>query len=166
MGYLFRRLDNEQVVEVSFRKMMQQDSAGYIRLAGGVLARRCVGLERERDGEANPEKAKASSVDKPIVSSALGFTETQLADFAADRDRHGFSGVEFVRDKHVPQFFNVQFAGSRKEWQRYIKHRGHVDNNSRLGSGNVIGAAELAGAQKLIRDRYPESAGKIVTSVA
>ena len=126
--YLFRREDNGEVVEVDFATMMSAES-GFITLPDGVSAKRCVGLEIERDGESRCRSvAEHAIVPPPILSDSLGFPEAQLQDFEADRKANGFTDVEFVRDKHVPQFFQVKFRG-RAAWRRYVKHRGMVDKS-------------------------------------
>jgi hypothetical protein len=127
--YLYRREDTGEVIEVPFAVMIDQKD-GYITLEDGVLARRCLHLER--DGQ--PEKTKVdATTDRPIVSDALGFTEHQFEEFEQDRVKNGFSGVEFIRDPRVPEFFQVKCA-SRAEHERYVKHRGYVN---KTGIGGV-----------------------------
>ena len=93
-------------------------------------------------------------LEKPIVSDACGFIQQQFNDFETDRVKNGFTGIEFVRDKDVPQFYQVK-CSSRKEFARYMKHRGMHDKNSRNGSAAGITQKELDDAMRLIREKYP-----------
>ena len=93
-------------------------------------------------------------LEKPIVSDACGFIQQQLGDFETDRVKNGFTGIEFVRDKDVPQFYQVK-CNSRKEFARYVKHRGMCDRNSRNGSAAGITQKELDAAARLVKEKYP-----------
>lgn len=155
MSYLFKREDTGEIVELPFSYVMDKDVMGYVELPDGVRAKHCVRLEIERDGGAKrPEKAPPPATDRPIVSDALGFTRDQLADFEADRQAHGFSGVEFKPDPDVPQFYQVHVS-SQKEWKRYIKHRGMIDRNSRNGGGRPLSADQMSQAEQRAREMYP-----------
>jgi hypothetical protein len=142
--YIFRREDNEKLVEVSFGEMMEQQG-GYITLPGGVQARRCVALEIERDGK-SPTSAVPQS--RPIVSDSLGFTDSQLSEMEADRASSGFTGVEFVRDPQEPRFYQVK-CDSWRTRDRYARHRGMVDRSRgpglKLSQRDLDRAAELVG---------------------
>lgn len=122
--YKFRREDTGELVDVSFERMMEQ--------VGGYLTLNLDGKEvsLRRIYEDNPVKKTSDipTVDRPIVSDSLGFTSKQFAEFEADRVRHGFSGVEFKRDPGYRGFYQVHFQ-SKREWERYVKHRGMVDQN-------------------------------------
>lgn len=72
-------------------------------------------------------------MSKPIVSDALGFGAHQLAEMEADRKMNGFSSVEFKPDPHVPEFIQVH-CESRRDFDRYTKHRGYVQKS---GMGGV-----------------------------
>jgi len=145
MSYLFRREDNDAVVELSFAEAMAADCAGFVTLSDGVTAKRCVHME----GRSKPRPARDGSTApfrmKP--SDALGFGQHQLADFEEDRARNNFTGVEFVRDPQVPEFIQVQ-CDSRQTYNRYAKHRGYVNKND-LG-GVILSEKELEGARIMV----------------
>ncbi len=145
--YQFKREDNGEIVEVDFAAMMEKDALGIITLPDGGRARQ-VHAEHSSRSRENKE-GLASSVNRPIVSDALGFPEQVLADFEADRQAHGFSGVEFVRDPDVPQFIRPK-CSSPEQWQRYIKHRGARDQNSLNGSGAGLTREQLRRAEELV----------------
>jgi len=144
--YIYRRDDNEELVEVPWSVMIDQ-RAGYITLPDGVSARRCLHLEADRDGR--PGKTPAPErADREYVSDAMGFTEAALPDFEADRVKHGFTGIEFTQDPTEPTFRQVK-CRSRKEYQRYMRHRGMFDkstrSNFRLTQEDFDRATELVG---------------------
>jgi hypothetical protein len=147
--YIFRRLDNDKLVRLPFSAVLDQDRLGYITLEDGVQAKRCQWLEEESE----PVKAKAvhTGINKHDLSLSLGFSKTQLAEFEADRIKHGFKGVEFYPDPHSPNMIGVK-AGSEAEKERYIKHRGYFNKSSRNGS--KMGKEELEMARKLIIERH------------
>lgn len=147
--YPFRREDNGEIVQLPFDKMMEMDACGCVTLPDGVMARRARGLEQPTAAQATG----SNELNKPIISDALGFTETQLQEFEVDRVSHGFSGVEFVRDPRVPQFFQVKIK-SQKEWARYVKHRGMFDQNSRNGGSVCLTPQQLQDAKERILARY------------
>lgn len=159
--YLFRREDNDELIWLTFAEMMAMDSLGSVRLEDGVIARRCRHLESQTTHtgiKLPPKEGAATGIDRPIVSDSLGFTHHQLEGFEADRVRHGFSGVEFKPDPHVPGFFQAHFSG-RAEWQRYIAHRGMTDRNSTLGSGSSLTQEDLDNAAALVKRSLAERAG-------
>lgn len=147
MGYLFRVEDSDELVEVDFSKMMEQDSSGYITLPCGSRARRCVHLELERDGR--PVVQRREELTPPILSDSLGFPQQQLAEMERDRRAHGFAGIEFVRDRRVPEFIQVK-GRSGPEWERYIRHRGMRNQNS---VPDVMSPEELERARAAINRR-------------
>jgi len=148
-GYKFRREDNGEIVEVDFQKMMTQDVAGFIDF-DGVSARRCFHLEEQSE---KTRVRETVATPGPYVSDTLGFTQDQYADFEADRQRHGFSGVEFVRDPDVPQFYQVKVR-SRREYERYVKHRGYVNATS-IG-GVRFSPGELERVAEKVKQRLQE----------
>lgn len=156
--YLYEREDTGAIIEVDFETMLSQ-SGGAIQLEDGVHAKRRVDLEIERDGKVKQRAGETSSVDKPWVSDTLGFGEHQFADFEADRVRHGFTGVEFIRDPVVPQFFRVRISG-HAERERYIKHRGTAyegglyDKNGINGGGATITQEQLDEARARAIEKY------------
>jgi hypothetical protein len=150
MSYIFRREDNGELVELGFPEMMEMSAMGTVILPDGAVARRCRHLEPQSANQTG-ERIKPCST-APIVSDALGFIEDQHGDFETDRVRNGFTNTEFVRDKDVPQFYQVKF-GSEREKRRYMKHRMFKDQNSRNGS-NTMTAAQLEQAKALILARF------------
>lgn len=144
--YLFRRDDSGEIVEVDFRTMMEQDRAGYIVLPDGVHAKRCLHLELERDGRRVRPPVDRSPLERPMVSDVLGFPEEFLAEFEEDRQKNGFTDVEFVHDQDVPEFMNVK-CQSRAAFNRYVKHRGMYNRTGigglRLTEGDLARAAEM-----------------------
>lgn len=134
------KTDDGEVITLDFQDFMAKDSCGMIELDDGRLARR-IGVRSSRRSTSNP------SGNAKIVSDSLGFTESQLKEFEDDRVKHGFSGVEFVRDPAVPQFYQVH-VGSVKEWRKYMKHRGYADHNSRNGSHHAISEEEFEKLKK------------------
>ena len=142
--YIYRREDTDELIEVPFSVMIEQE-AGFITLPDGVSARRCLHLEIERDGK--PERQKmAPACDREIVSDTLGFGQHQLDDFERDRQQHGFTGVEFIPDRDVPEFRRVK-CSSQKEFERYLSHRGYVNQTGlggvRLTQEDLDRAADL-----------------------
>ncbi len=137
--YEFKREDNADIVSVDFETMMEQDSAGMITLADGVRAKRVHSGPRRWGGS---EKVRADN--KPIPpSDALGFTAHQLQEFEFDRQRNGFTGVEFVKDPTYDKFYQVK-CSSRGEWERYVRHRGMIDKNAT--SGTALSPKQLEAA--------------------
>lgn len=144
-SYLFRRLDNDELVEVDFATMMTQQH-GFITLPDGVEARRVY-------PEAEPERAgAASTVEKPIVSDALGFPIQCLEEYETDRKAHGLK-AEYVQDPSCEWFVQVKFDNERDK-QRYMKHHGYHDYNSKNGSRAMLTQHDLDNARRLIEERY------------
>ena len=148
-SYLFRRVGDGELLELPFSFVMRQDVLGYVDLPDGGMARRCVALEIQREQEAPATKTRRLIPE--IVSDTLGFGQQHVAEFEADRQTHGFTGVEFIRDLHTPEFFRVK-CDSPRTWARYVKHRGLVDKNSRNGGGCAISADMLAAAEARARE--------------
>jgi hypothetical protein len=155
--YMFRREDTDEVILVDFETMMTMDEMGCIKLEDGVYARRCRSLEPAMGRTKNGTE----SLNKPMVSDSLGFTESQLADFEEHRKKGGFTGIEFKRDPDVPQFFQVHCSGP-EEFRRYREERNRLsggmfqDHNSRNGGGQALSERDLRAAEQMIREKYPE----------
>ena len=149
--YKFRREDTGEVIEVPWEVMIQQEF-GYITLEDGTLARRCLHLE----DHSKAKRKDSRTGSKEIISDSLGFGEHQLADFEKDRKANGFSGVEFIRDPAVPEFFRVK-CSSRREFNRYVAHRGMVNKNS-IG-GVRFTEEELEGAKEMMRRIHGDGRG-------
>lgn len=145
--YEFRREDNGKSVMLGFNEMMAQDVAGYVTLPDGVRARRA------HDGKPIGKQAEYREMaGAPLLpSDALGFTSHQLAEFEMDRKQHGFSGVEFVRDKTCHTQWQVK-CSSRREWEKYVAHRQMVDKNK--SSGAALSAEQLRKAQEKVSEQY------------
>ena len=86
----------------------------------------------------------------PIVSSAMGFIATQIGEFEADRIKHGFTDIEFVRSQDG--FTYDVKCGSQEAKKRYAKHLGYEDFSS--VSGGKLGKEELEMARQLVAERY------------
>ena len=154
MTCIFRREDNDELIELDFATVMErQDAAGYVTLDDGVLARRCIHLE-QKAGRAD----RRAELDKPIISDTLGVTAHQLAEMEADRKAHGFRGVEFVQDAAEPTFYQVK-CDSVASWRAYMKHRGMADRNSKNGSGASLSPALLERAKQRILAAAVDSGG-------
>lgn len=150
--YEFRREDTGKIISVNFETMMTQDAAGYISLtrSGKEIIAKRVNRSTEKK---QPEKVESSGVFHQ-VSDALGFTEHEFTKFEEDRKKNGFSGVEFTRDPDVPSFFQARFS-SRKEWDRYVKHRGSIDMNGINGGSAALSEKDFEDAKRKALEKYP-----------
>lgn len=151
MTYKFRSDDGKEI-EVSFDEMMNQQG-GYI-IRDGELYRR-VGSGSFKKRTTKP----SGKTTKEIISDTLGFGQHQLQEMEADRKANGFKGVEFTRDPHVPEFFQVR-CDSPKTWHRYLRHRGFTDKNSKNGGAHCITEQEMEQARKLVDRVFGESLTK------
>lgn len=138
----FIRDDNGQTVMVPYSEAIMMDVTGCITLGDGCRARRAPKVVERKHRD-----VKESRNGRPIVSENLGFTAHQLEERVADRNRHGFKGVEFVRDKDVPTSFNVHFS-SRAAYDDYLSHRQLV-NRGRT-SGRTLTPEALQQAEELV----------------
>ena len=127
------------MVEVDFLTMMGQRD-GYLDI-DGVCHKRL----HEPDTKPRPSIPERAE----ILSDTLGFGQHQLAEMEADRKRNNFNGVEFVRDKAVPEFIQVKID-SQKEWKKYVAHRGLHDRNGRNGGGGAVGVAQMEASKRLV----------------
>ncbi len=139
--YKFRCEETDEIVWFSFDVMMTQ-KYGFVE-KGGKTYRRIHDVPRMA------MKTHEHGACPEILSDTLGFGQHQLAEFEADRKLNGFSGVEFVRDRDVPEFYQAKIS-SVKEWRRYVKHRGMYDKNSGNGSGVVISEDQMQAAKELV----------------
>ena len=139
--YKFRCEETDEIVEFPFDIMMRQ-KYGFLE-HDGMTYRRIHDVPRMK------KSSKYEGVKAEILSDTLGFGQHQFEEFEADRKRHGFTGVEFVRDKEVPEFYQAKID-SVKEWRRYIKHRGLVDRNGRNGGGSPISPDQIEASARLI----------------
>lgn len=152
--YIFRRLDNDELVKLPFSWVLEQDSAGYVTLKDGVLAKRCLHLEQYDKQQA---KAVHCGINKHDVTFSLGFSKKQLPEMQEAVRRDGLTGVEFYPDPQNPNMVGIR-CSSDAEKERYIKHRGKwmegglTNRTSSLGGG--MGKECLEMAEKLVRERY------------
>lgn len=135
MKYIFRRLDNDELIEVDFETAMSQVN-GYITLPDGTEARRCVYLEKQAERAAKQKKLRHE-----IVSDTLGVTKHQLEE---SRKRAAAQGlrVDFTPDPTEPTFYQARFP-SAKDYKRYADSFGFTDKNSRNGGGSPLSAELL-----------------------
>lgn len=144
---LFYREDTGETVTVPYGDALDMDITGRLERDGIVLRK-----VRDRRPKADPVAVERTARNgRPIVSDNLGFGAHQFAEFEQDRKSHGFTGVEFVRDKDVPEFYQVKVS-SRAEWDRYVEHRGMVDRNR--GAGAALSADGLREAENMVRRQY------------
>lgn len=141
------RIDEDQpgageVIEVDFETMMEAED-GFLALEDGRTARR---INR-------PSTRKVVAAEKgaspKIVSSAMGFSDFQLAEMEQDRKANGFTGVEFHPDPHEPRHYQVHCSSERVK-SEYMKHRGFIDRNSRNGSAAMISEEQLERAKDFV----------------
>lgn len=141
--YKFRREDTGEVVEVDFETMMTQDAGGYIVLADGVSARRVFDVHAQKTG------AQAGNANhRPPVSDAMGFTVHQIAEFEADRQKHGYHGVEFKPDPLCPEFYQVH-CDSMSTYEDYMSHRGMYQKGRTVS--NALTERQLKDAEELAK---------------
>lgn len=101
--------------------------------------------------EVGAQAVEAAPILQPLVSDAMGFPQQQFDEFEVDRQRHGFSDVEFRRDPEVPEFFQVLCATPAAR-DRYAKHRGMVN---RTGIGGLrLTQADLDRAGGMVERKY------------
>jgi hypothetical protein len=145
--YEFTREDTGEIVEVDYATMIQH-SRGWITLPDGVQAKRVSsGSKRWRAGENIGKQYGA----RAYVSDSLGFGQHQWEEFEKDRQAHGFSDVEFVRDPTCPEFYQVRCATAQAR-DRYAKHRG-FDNKTGIG-GVRFAPGELERAASMVKELY------------
>lgn len=148
---LFYREDTGETVTVPYGDALDMDITGRLERDGVVLRK----VQRGQAEAVAVAADRTARNGRPIVSDNLGFGAHQFAEFEHDRKSHGFTGVEFVRDKDVPDFYQVHVS-SRGEWDRYVAHRGLVDRNR--SSGTVISAEGLREAEQRVRRQYGAAA--------
>ena len=149
--YQYRREDNGKIVQVDFEANMSMDVAGFITTK---IKGKDVVCRKVRDEPKAPRQSEERSpIYKTFVSDTMGFSGHQLADFEADRKKHGFSDVEFVREPGV-DFYQVHVKGP-EALERYRKHRSFYDMNSRNGGGITMPPGHLEEAQERVRKMHP-----------
>ena len=143
MTYKFRDVETGKIRKFDFETMMAADVAGFVWVDGREY-------RRVRDPSSRAQGSGNPSAPKPIVSDAMGFPQQALKDFEADRQAHGFTGVEFKRDPTEPTFYQVH-CDSPQTWKRYVKHRGYTDMNSRNGSAAILSLDQIDKAIELAK---------------
>ena len=104
-------------------------------------------MRRVRD--ATVKTAKVMNHRAEILSDSMGFPESQLPAMQKHLSESGVKGVEFVRDKHEPKFFQVKLDGPNA-LSKYLKARNMHDYNSKHGSGATLTALDIANARELV----------------
>ncbi len=146
--YIYRRVDNEELVEMPFSAVLEQDQLGYITLTDGVQAKRCVHLE---DYQAQKAKAVHCGINTHDLTFSLGFSKKQLPEMRAALEAAKLKGVEFYPDPQNANMVGIRCSDERAR-NAYIKHRGLYNRTGSLGG--KLGKEDLAMAEKLVRERY------------
>jgi len=144
--YEFRREDNGKIIRVSFTQMMEQDVSGFIKLPGGVAAKRVHSTHKVRILGSD---RRQNATHRTHVSDSLGIGAGQLEEMEADRKLHGFNSTSFKQDPDVKGFFQAHFD-SPQEWRRYVKHRGLEDHNG-ITCANPLAPGDFERAQQRVR---------------
>jgi hypothetical protein len=148
--YKFKRLDTDEIVEVDFEKMIEQDAAGYIKMK---IDGKTVELRRVLD-KASKSSIKEEKAGGPkIVSDSAGFHCAQLQTFEELRIKHGLTGIEHKPDPQVPGFIQVH-ASSEKEYNKYLKARGMYNASGNNGGRRAMSPKDLEYAKKLAIEKY------------
>jgi hypothetical protein len=153
--YIFRREDNDALIEVPFDKMIEQDSLGCIKLDCGATARRCRYLE---EPPAPPKEGATQLTPRPLVSDALGCCSIEVEVFREDARRNGHIGVEWKPDPLVKGFYQCHFSGPEAR-ERYLRHRQMSDRSKKLGSGATLSEEDLRKAAELVERNLTERQG-------
>lgn len=150
--YLFRREDSGELIEVSFIEMMAMDAMGCVTLPDGVTARRvrCASLKSVKH-----KPPQAATLNR---RSTFGFLAKQLPEFQQHLKDSGVKGVEFVKDRDVPGYMQVEYA-SEKAREDYAKAKGEEDYNGRNGAGAMFPDGHFDKVRELLeRSARKESA--------
>lgn len=155
--YVFRVYEQgqptDELVELDFEQMMEQDAGGFLTLPDGREARRQQHLEAGADKRVT--SAATSGVHRPTVSFQLGVPAAQVQQFREDARANGFTDVEFVRCKDTAaiggEFYDCKISGPRQR-SEYIKHRGMFDRTGALGlgAGSVLNGELIERTKKLL----------------
>lgn len=131
--------DHGKIHKLTWQQMMEADQFGFTTI-NGVLMRRVRDYSNETTHHvgSRPE----------IVSDALGFPQQQIGEMQEHLRQSGCKGIEFERDKAVPEFVQVK-AGSHREFHKYMRSRGFHDQNSRNGSGAMLTKKDFDDAAEL-----------------
>ncbi len=151
--YHFRREDNGETIEVDWPKMMEQDAAGFITLDDGVQARRCNRPSMRRRAEVPQNAPKFEHVSSLTFSCPPQSVEA----FADDAKANGFN-IEWRPDYKgadpdgTLNSYNAHIPLS--ELERYRKHRGFPDKNSKNGSRAMMSPEMFEQAKRLVERQY------------
>jgi len=139
MSYPF--IDDEgNVHNLDFEQMIEAKD-GFYQLDDGTWLRRVRG-----DSVRAPKGIRQRT---EIISDSMGFIEKQLPDMQKHLKQSGVRGVEFIRDKTEPKFFQVK-CDSPNVLQKYLKSRQMADYNTKNGSGAMLSEQQLADAKELV----------------
>jgi hypothetical protein len=139
------RDDDGNVEFLPFAQAMNEmDSAGFVRLENGRVARRARDLE-----EYEPiKKHKEVELRTNYVSDTLGFTKKALPEYQEHLRQSGCKGIEFREDPDVPGFMQV-VCDSQSAKLAYAKTRGMSDLNSKNGGSATLTEYDLRNAKEL-----------------
>jgi len=132
--------DDGNIHELTFEQMMSATD-GFYQLEDGTW------LRRVRD--ATVKSSKVMNHRAEIISDSMGFPEAQLSAMQKHLNESGVKGVEFVRDRNEPKFFQVKCDGPRS-FGKYLKSRNMQDYNSKNGSGATLTALDIENARELV----------------
>ena len=132
--------DDGKIHKLSFEQMMEATD-GFYQLDDGTW------LRRVRDATVSTTTVMNHRAE--IVSDSLGFIEDNLPAMQKHLNQSGIKGVEFVRDKTEPKFYQVKCSGPQA-LSRYMKSRNMRDYNSKNGSGAMLTELDLANAKELV----------------
>ena len=132
--------DDGNIHELTFDQMMSATD-GFYQQEDGTW------LRRVRDATVSTNKVMNHRAE--IISDSMGFPEAQLPAMQKHLRDSGVKGVEFVRDKDEPKFFQVKLDGPNA-LSKYLKARNMHDYNSKNGSGATLTALDIANARELV----------------
>lgn len=136
--------DDGKVHNLTFEQMIEAKD-GFYQLDDGTWLRRVRG---------NTVRV-ASRVKQrtEIVSDSMGFIEKQLPEMRKHLKQSGIRGVEFVRDKTEPKFFQVK-CDSPSVLNKYLKARKMADYNTKNGSGAMLSEQDFENAKELVLRKH------------
>lgn len=139
------RDDDGNVEFLPFAQAMNDmDSAGFVCLEDGRVARRARDLE-----EYEPiKKNKAVEIRTNCISDSLGFTKAALPEYQEHLRQSGCKGIEFREDPDVKGFMQV-VCDSQASKLAYAKTRGMSDLNSKNGGSATLTEYDLKNAREL-----------------
>ena len=156
MSYQFRRQDNDEIIDVDFETMIEQDAAGFIEIeidGQKVSAKRVHTKEKLQASKPIPME-----IPPAIVSDSFGCVAEQVDEMRAQCKLHGLTGVEFKPDPtnddpRDPDFFQAHFSGPA-ELSRYRDLMNVHERNSTNGGAQHISESDLAQSQAIIKRRF------------